>query len=76
MITSERSERAKIFALLCLIRMIPRDLKILMGQLDILSVEYCHSFCNPHDMALIKRLDIHRVRLCLICEGRNADSKR
>ena len=29
-----------------------------MGQLDILSVEYCHSFFNPHDMALIKRLDI------------------
>ena len=56
MITSERSERAEIFALLCLIRMIPRDLKILMGQLDILSVEHSTAilFFNHHDMAFIK----------------------
>ena len=58
----ERAERAsepKFFAFLRLIQMILRDLKILMGQLDIFVRRILRFlFCNPYYMALIRRPDI------------------
>ena len=59
MIMNERSERAEIFAFLRLIQIILRDLKILMGQLDIFVRRILRFlFCNPYYMALIRRPDI------------------